>query len=102
GYPDGTQVTVEGNSKINGKVEIGVWGDLTDPDSKSTLHITGGEFNGAIVVNDALKEQAEKGNVSISGGTFRDASGNPINVSDYVVDGAKQDANGQIVPNPSN
>ena len=98
GYPDGTQVTVEGNSKINGKVEIGVWGDLTgQPDSKSTLHITGGEFNGEIVVNDALKDQAKEGNVSISGGTFQNASGNPIDVSDYVVPGMKQDDAGNIV-----
>ena len=98
GYPDGTQVTVEGNSKINGKVEIGVWGDLTgQPDSKSTLHITGGEFNGEIVVDEALKEQAKEGNVSISGGTFRDASGKPIDVSGYVVPGMKQDNAGNIV-----
>jgi len=66
-YPDGTQVTVEGNSVINGLVEIGAY--TTDPaNNPSTLTINGGTFNGFKTYN--LSTAAALAQITKNGGTF--------------------------------
>ena len=62
-YSDVT-VTVEGNSVINGKIEVARKSG-TQNDNINSLIITGGTINGELSV-----ESNEKTNVSVSGGTF--------------------------------
>lgn len=64
-YSDVT-VTVEGNSVINGKIEVA---RDNGTQNKNTLNIKGGTINGAL---DVTKN--DKTTVSISGGTFSDLS----------------------------
>ena len=71
-YSDVT-VTVEGNSVINGKIEVA---RDSGTQNKNTLNIKGGTINGALAVTEN-----EKTTVTISGGTFN------TDVSKFVADG---------------
>lgn len=73
-YSDVT-VTVEGNSVINGKIEVA---RDNGTQNKNTLNIKGGTINGALAVTED-----EKTTVAITGGTFSDVS-----ALDYLADGA--------------
>ena len=62
GYTEGTQITVNTNGTIEGNIELGTWGDVTEANKvniKSTLKIDKiGTFDGYIFVRkDYLKNQ---------------------------------------------
>ena len=83
GYTDGISVTVEGNSKICGRIEYGTDGSDTatqDVNKKAILVIKNGQFNSDFLTYQLGNNQA---NINITGGTF---SANPSN---YVADGYK-------------
>ena len=75
-YSDVT-VTVEGNSVINGKIEVARENNSANT-NKNTLLIKGGTINGPLAVTENANTT-----VSISGGTFSDLS-----ALDYLANGA--------------
>ena len=75
-YSDVT-ITVEGNSVINGKIEVARENNSANT-NKNTLLIKGGTINGPLAVTENANTT-----VSISGGTFSDLS-----ALDYLANGA--------------
>ena len=69
GYPEGAQVTVNTTGVISGNVEFGLWGTMSENEVETTLTIQNGNFNGSIVVGNALVDAART-NITITGGTF--------------------------------
>ena len=77
-YVDGTQVTVDITGTIKGKIEVDT--DGTE-DSKSTLTIKNGNFEGDIAVTKGLEK-----NVVISGGTFSKDVDSTLLADEYITE----------------
>lgn len=77
-YNGGTQMTVNTTGRINGIIELDVWGSYTDVNGiKSTLTIKNINFDGKWEIDSRLKNQ-----LSIEGGSF--ASTDTIDLDEYV------------------
>lgn len=64
GYPEGTQITVDTTGKIEGDIQLDVWGDFRE-DIKSTLNIKNIKHIGRIEADQRLAKQ-----LTIQGGTY--------------------------------
>ncbi|MBS4785442.1 MAG: hypothetical protein KH009_04955 [Clostridiales bacterium] len=72
GYPEGTQVTVNTTGTIQGNVEVGVWGSLSEQTPPaSTLTVDGGSFEGELEVDSRLVDPSKE-NVAVNAGLFTD------------------------------
>lgn len=77
-YNGGTQMVVNTTGKVNGIIELDVWGSYTDVDGiKSTLLIKNIDFDGKWEIDSRLKNQ-----LSIEGGSF--AKTDTIDLDEYV------------------
>lgn len=68
-YPGGAQVTVNTTGTITGDVEYGLWGEKPR-ENKATLHIKSGTFDGDLIIDEQLVDDA-KTNITIEGGKFK-------------------------------
>ena len=76
-YAGGTQITVDTTGKIEGMIELDVWGTFSDADGiKSTLTIKNMDFTGTWSIDSRLASQ-----LSIEGGKFNSS------VEEYLANG---------------
>lgn len=79
-YAGGTQITVNTTGKIEGMIELDVWGTFSDENGiKSTLTIKNIDFDGTWSIDSRLANQ-----LSIEGGKFNSS------VEDYVANGSSE------------
>lgn len=96
-YADGTQVYVDTTGRIEGKIEIGTWGNVegTLDDIKSTLYIKNCNMIGEFSIDSAL-EPTIRDQVVIAGGNYTD------NPSFALADGYRIFGNGPFAVSKAN
>ena len=85
-YTDGARVTMEDGVKINGDVQLGLWGKDAYEGTQSVLTVNGGTITGGLELdpNTNYDEAIEtlKPNVTINGGSFGESVDEYLDESD--------------------